>query len=262
MRVLTILAEARQPLSVTEVATRQRVEKSTASRLLRTLERHGLVERDGPRGRFGLGLRLIEFARGVLDRTAVPHEARPLMLALRDETNESAHLAVFRADRVIYIDKAEAPTFIQTRTEVGDLAPLHCTATGKAILAWLPEPDLRRLVGTRRLPAYTTRTLTTWRKLLPHLREVQAQGYAVDDEEYVVGVRCVAAPLPGFVGSVIGSVGVSGLASRLTGAHLETVTGAVLRAARHISRRLGGPVPDRQRAADRAGARDGRTSRS
>lgn len=240
LRILGILAEAGQPLSVTDMAARLRVEKSTASRLLRTLERHQVVERDGERGKFALGLRLVELARVVLNKAELRHVAPPLMLALRDRTNESVHLAVLRGEHVIYIDKVEAPTFVRTRTEVGDLAPPHCTATGKAILAFMDPLTLRRWLRRRKLPLFTSKTMTSVQELLNHLARTRAQGYALDEEEYVPGVRCVASPILNHTGEVLGSIGVSGLAIRLTGAHLRKVITAVMDTAHAISRRLGG----------------------
>lgn len=239
VKVLALLVEAQRPLSVTEVARRHRVDKSTASRLLRALERHGLVERDGSRGKFVPGFRLLEFARAVLERLETRQVARPLLEKLRDQTSEGVHLAVFRSGQVVYIDKVEAPGFIRTRTETGDLAPLHSTATGKAILAWLPEADVNRWMRGRTLTAYTPRTLTIMRELSAHLRTIRAQGYAVDDEEYVLGVRCIAAPIFTHAGPVVGSVGISGLATRLDGVRLREVSVAVVRTAHAISQRLG-----------------------
>jgi len=237
VRILALLVEAQQPLSVTEVARRQRIDKSTSSRLLHALERNGLVERDGPRGKFVLGYKVLEFARAVLDRIEIRQVARPLLERLRDQTSEGVHLAVFRSGQAIYIDKVEGPGFIRTRTEVGDHAPLHCAATGKAILAWLPEAEVNRWMRGQTLTAYTRRTLTTARDLLPHLQTIRAQGYAVDDEEHVIGVRCVAAPIFNHAHQVIGSVGISGLAARLNGVRLREVTSAVVKTAHAISQR-------------------------
>ena len=240
VRVLNLLVEAGHPLTLTELGRRLAIEKSSASRMLRDLAKHGLLEREEGRGKFRLGLRLVEFARTVLDQTELRTVSRPHLEQLRDETNESVHLAVFRAGHVIYIDKAEAPTFVRTRTEAGDLAPPHCTASGKAILAWLPDAELQRWFREQKLPSYTSHTRTTPRELLPHLRRIRSQGYALDDEEYVSGVRCVAAPILDFKIEVLGSVGVSGLAGRLRGEHLRRVVPAVMRTASAISHRLGG----------------------
>lgn len=245
VRVLELLAEAGRPLSVTELGHRLGTGKSSVSRLLRDLAGHGLLEREDDRGRFRLGLRLAQFARAALEGTELRAVAAPHLRRLRDAADESVHLAIFRGGQVIYIDKLEAPTFVRTSTEVGDTAPPHCTASGKAILAWLPAPELRRWLRGRRLPAHTPRTLTRRGALLDHLGQVRAQGHAVDDEEYHGGVRCVAAPVLNHLEEVVASVGISGLSARLAGAHWEQSVAAVRRTAAAISAALGGPAPRR-----------------
>lgn len=260
VRVLELLAQAGRPLSVTELGDRLGTGKSSVSRLLRDLARHGLLEREDGRGRFRLGLRLAQFARAAVEGTELRSVSAPHLRALRDVTNESVHLAIFRHDQVIYIDKLEAPTFVRTSTEIGDTAPPHCTASGKAILAWLADPELRGWLRGRKLAPYTARTLTARDDLLRHLRKVRKQGYAIDNEEYYQGVRCVAAPVLNHDGAVVTSVGISGLASRLTGVHWRESILAVRRTAGAISVALGAPGLDRSEGKAAAGrARPGGT---
>lgn len=243
-QVLEFFAQAGRPLSVTELGQRLGTGKSTVSRLLRDLARYGLLEREDARGRFRLGLRLAQFARAALEGIDLRVVSAPHLRALCDETNESVHLATFRGEQVIYIDKVEAPTFVRTSTEVGDVAPPHCTASGKAILAWLPDAALARWLRGRRFASHTVRSMTTRATILRHLHEVRVQGYAVDDEEYVPDVRCVAAPILNHNGEVIASVGVSGLASRLREERMPPVVAAVRKTAAAISGALGGPRQD------------------
>ena len=243
-RVLELLAQAGRPLSVTEIGFRLGTGKSAVSRLLRDLARHALLEREDERGRFRLGIRLVQFARAALEATDLRVAGAPHLRALSNETHENVHLATFRGEQVIYIDKVEVPTFVRTSTEIGDVAPPHCTASGKAILAWLPDAALARWLRGRRFASYTGRTMTTRVDILNHLHKVRVQGYAVDDEEYVQDVRCVAAPILNHNGEVVASVGVSGLASRLTGERLSRVVAAVRKTASAISGALGGPQQD------------------
>jgi IclR family transcriptional regulator, KDG regulon repressor len=239
VRVLEVLAQAGRPLSVTEIGRHLGAEKSTVSRLLRDLAQHALLEREEGRGRFRLGIRLTQFARAALEGTDLRAVSAPHLRSLCDDGGESVHLATFRGGQVIYIDKVEAPTFVRTSTEIGDVAPPHCTASGKAILAWLPESTALQSLGGRRLRTYTAKTITARPALLHHLRDVRAVGYAVDDEEYVTDVRCVAAPIFNHAGAVIASVGVSGLATRIGGERLPQLAAMVLDTAARISRALG-----------------------
>jgi IclR family transcriptional regulator, KDG regulon repressor len=248
VRVLELLAHAGRPLSVTEIGLRLGTGKSTVSRLLRDLARHALLEREDERGRFRLGIRLAEFSRAALEGTDLRVASASHLRALSNETHESVHLATFRGEQVIYIDKVELPTFVRTSTEIGDVAPPHCTASGKAILAWLPDAALARWLRGRRFVSYTVRTMTTRAAILSHLHKVRVQGYALDDEEYVQDVRCVAAPILNHNGEVVASVGVSSLASRLGRERLPRVVAAVRKTASAISGALGGPRQDLSRA--------------
>jgi len=246
-QVLELFARAGRPLSVTEIGQGLGTGKSSVSRLLRDLARYGLLDREEARGRYRLGLRLVQFARAALEGTDLRVVSAPHLRALCSETNESVHLATFRGEQVIYIDKVEASTFVRTSTEIGDVAPPHCTASGKAILAWLPDAALSRWLRGRRFASHTVRTITTRAALLRHLRDVRAQGYAVDSEEYVSDVRCIAAPILNHSGEVIASVGVSGLASRLAADRMAFIAAAVQKTASAISHALGGPRQDLSR---------------
>lgn len=253
VRVLEVLAQAGRPLSVTEIGRHLGAEKSTVSRLLRDLARHALLEREEGRGRFRLGIRLAQFARAAVEGTDLRAVSASHLRALCDESGESVHLATFRGGQVIYIDKVEASTFVRTRTEIGDVAPPHCTASGKAILAWLPDVVTAQSLGRRRLQAYTGKTITARPALLRHLRDIRGAGYAVDNEEYVADVRCVAAPIFDHAGAVVASVGVSGLATRIARERLSQLAAMVRNTASRISAALG---DRRAEGAPQAGAAD------
>ncbi len=244
VRVLEVLMQAGRPLSVTEIGQLLGADKSAVSRLLRDLACHALLEREDGRGRFRLGVRLAQFARVALEGTDLRVISAPHLRDLCLQTRESVHLATFRGEQVIYIDKVEAPTFVRTSTDIGDVAPPHCTASGKAILAWLPEPELVRWLKGRRFLAYTERTMTTRTAIVGHLREVRDRGYAIDDEEYVPDVRCLAAPILNYKGEVVASVGISGLANRLKGERLQEIVAAVRKTASAISAALGSTQRD------------------
>jgi DNA-binding IclR family transcriptional regulator len=229
---------------VTEIGRHLGAEKSTVSRLLRDLAQHALLEREEGRGRFRLGIRLAQFARAAVEGTDLRTVSAAHLRGLCDRSGESVHLATFRGGQVIYIDKVEASTFVRTRTEIGDVAPPHCTASGKAILAWLPEAIARESLGGRRLQAYTGKTITARPVLLRHFQDIRGAGYAVDDEEYVADVRCVAAPIFNHAGMVVASVGVSGLATRIAGTRLTQVAAMVRETASRISAALGSRVED------------------
>jgi IclR family acetate operon transcriptional repressor len=254
VRVLDLLARSERPLTVTEIGRQLGIGKGSASRLLRDLARHGLLDRESSRGQFRLGLRLAQFARAALEQAELRVLAQGHLQRICERLEESAHLAIFRSGQIIYIDKVEAKSFVRTRTEIGDLAPPHCTASGKAILAWLPEAELSRWLRGQRLPAFTPKTLTARGALRAHLGQVRARGYAVDDEEYHRGVRCVAAPILDPSGQVIASIGISGLSGRLVGPAWRRAIAEVRKAAEEITASLSaaGNPPATRRPVKRA----------
>lgn len=243
LNILAILAEAGKPMGVTEVAQALGVDKSSAFRLLSTLAGRGFVVQSDETRRYALGLQIVELSRQALDRIELRSVAKPLLKSLRDRVGESAHLAMMDAGHAVYVDVESSEANLNVHTEIGRRAPAHCTAIGKALIAHLPSEDLERLVGQQALVRYTQRTITTMRELNPHLESVRERGYAVDDEEFDSGVRCVAAPVRDYRGKVIASVGVSGPASRIPLARIPSIGEGVVEIGQEISRLLGHRQP-------------------
>ena len=239
LQILTILAEADQPVGVTEMARILKVDKSSAFRLLHTLANHGFVEQDSDTRRYGLGLRIVELSRQMLDRIELRGMAKPYLRELQHQTGESAHLAVLSGGHVVYVEQEESNATLNVNTEIGRHGPLHCTAIGKALVAHLSPEDLAGVLEQSELTRYTPRTMTTLRELIPHLESVRERGYAVDDEEFDSGVRCVAAAIRDYRGKIVASMGVSGPSIRVTLERVPELGQTVLQAAGQISRLLG-----------------------
>ena len=209
-QVLETLAE-HGPLSLSRLATHSGLPLSTVHRLVGSLASLGYV-RVGADKRYVLAPRLIhlgERSAQMLSRWAVPHLA-PLV----DELGETANLAMLDGDHVVYVAQVPSRHSMRMFTEVGRHVLPHCTAVGKALLAGLPGAEVAARVRRTGLPARTERTLTTLEDLEAALDEIRARGYAVDDGEQEVGVRCVAVAVPGSVLPL--AMSVSGPATRLT----------------------------------------------
>lgn len=226
-------------MGVTEIAQALDVDKSTAFRLLSTLASRGFVVQDQDTRRYRLGLQIVELSRYVLDRIELRSLAKPWVKRLKQLTGESAHLAVLTDGRAVYIDQEESGATLSVNTEIGRQAPIHCTAIGKSLLAYLPPEDLDRLLGRMTLTRYTPRTITTLRELIPHLESIRERGYAVDDEEFDPGVRCVAAAIRDYRSKVIASVGISGPAIRVTLERIPELGASAMETADRISRLIG-----------------------
>jgi DNA-binding IclR family transcriptional regulator len=236
-QVLRLLGEA-GVLGVTELSRRIRVHKSTVSRLLATLERHGLVARDPQSDKFSLGPAFISLAGAALQRLDLRTVARGPLERLAEQTRETVNLAILDGDQVVNIEKISSAHYIRDIGWIGRRSPLHCTATGKALVAHLLPAARRSLLGPR-LKRYTPQTICHWKALETELAEVRRVGYAVGREELEPGLVALAAPIQDLGGRVTATVSASGPAFRMTRAALATYARQVMAAAAAISQALG-----------------------
>jgi len=239
--LLLALGESPSPAGVTELARRLGLHKSTASRLLATLQRRGLVEQDDETGKYRLGLvviRLAERAERTLDLRSI---AMPELERLARLTHETTGLGVLDADQLLAIAHVDGPNLVAVGDWTGRATPLHCVASGKVLLAALAEREVLRIVR-RGLHPYTERTITDLEPLLEELARIRRRGYATALGEYELGLNAVAAPVRDARGQVIAAVDVWGPAFRLTPRRIPELAAHVREAASAISLRLGGAV--------------------
>ncbi|GAB5601608.1 IclR family transcriptional regulator [Thermus sp. FJN-A] len=226
LEALAALGEAR----LSQLAAEAGLSPSTLYRLLQALARRGFVEEEG--GVYRVGPRA--FAVGqAYPRKSLLRAVRPEMEALAAETGESVNLAVMAGMEALYLDQAEGTKLVRLFTAPGSRAPLHATGVGKVLLAFRGVPE-----GLS-LEAYTPHTLTRREDLERELERVRAKGYALDNEEKELGVRCVAAPVFGPGGEVVGAISLSAPASRLSPAEAHRLAPRVVEAAKRASLRLG-----------------------
>lgn len=226
-------------LGVTELASRVGLHKSTVHRFLVNLEAGGLVERNPRTGRYRLGMRIFELAGLVMQRMNLWEEALPFLEQLVTDTGETGHLAVLDNGEAIYIERVEARRALRIPAAVGKGYPAHATNLGKVLLADLSPEEVERIVSERGLARYTGRTITTREDLASELRRIRERGYAVDDEEYDEGLRCIGAPVFDHTGRAVAALGIGGPANRITPERVEEFAGRVMRTAADLSRRLG-----------------------
>ena len=232
LRILEILAGSPRAVSVTELAEQLNLDKGSASRLVSTLANYGYAEKDPVSRRFSLGPQVVSLSRSLLARLPLREVAKPFLRELMERTGECAHAGILAQGKVLYIDQVEPPASLRVNAEVGSLAPLHCTALGKVLLAFC-----RGLLPTT-LERFTERTLTTPEALRRNLETVRLRGYAVDDEEFDLGVRCVAAPVFDYRDKVVGSIGISGPVTRITPVKLSEYAELVVKIADELSQKM------------------------
>ncbi|WP_460814750.1 IclR family transcriptional regulator [Nocardioides korecus] len=236
LRILEILARTGEA-GVTEVAAALEVHKSTAFRLVATLEQHGLVEQVEGRGKYRLGVGLLRLAGATSARLDVVQEARPLCKQLAADTGETVNLATLSGHSALYLDQVAGPSALGTHNWVGQHIPLHATSNGKVLLAWLEARELDDLLAS--LPAYTGATITSKARLRRELEVVREQGHAVAVDELEIGLTAIAAPVRNAHGDVLCSMSVSGPTFRLREDRVAEVTPLLVEAAVELSHRLG-----------------------
>ena len=241
LSVLELLAADGQ-LGVTAIAGLLDVHKSTASRLLATLEAHGLVERLPDDGRYQLGVGVLRLAGATRSRLDVVQESRPVTRELARAVDETVNIVIVSGRETLYLDQVAGQSALQIHNWVGRRNPMYATANGRVLLAYLSLSEREAILSAAgpggRLPRLTERTLTTAQEVRAELERVGEDGYAVVVDELEVGLTAIAAPIRGAEGQVIASVSVSGPTFRLA-ARVPAVVTSVLDAAQAISRRMG-----------------------
>lgn len=233
-------------LGVGELSRSVGISKGTAHRLLAALQAHRLIDQDPETRRYRLGFGLFDLGSRVIARLDSVEAAHPYLQALVRETGETAHLAILDQGTAYYVAKVEGSRSLRMPSQVGRRNPIHCTAVGKVLAAYLPKDEVKDIVREHGLPRHTPNTITTLRRLTAELTIVRSAGYAVDKEEIELGLRCVAAPVRDYSGRVIAAISASGPVTRITDAALDSYAAQVRGAARSISRALGADVDSGQ----------------
>lgn len=246
LAMLEAVAQEAEGLSNAEISRKLQIPKSSASYILRTLEKQAYLNRDPTSGRYRVGLKILSLSRGALTGIDVREVALPIMRNLMHKTTLTCHLAILDGPDAVYIEKVEPEGFIRMDTWVGRRMRVHATSVGKALAAHIPQERLEKIVLGRGMEKRTPKTITTLPRLLKELEKVRAQGYAVDDEENNMGARCVGAPVFNQSGSIEAALGLSGTINQVNAHTMPRILEALKDAARHISIQLGYRAPHRR----------------
>ncbi len=242
LRALEELGESPAGVGVTELGRRLSVDKSTAHRLLMTMAARGFVRLNAHTQRYQLGLRLVGLGAVAAHGVEITEIGRPVIEALRDDTGEASSLAVLSEGEVLFVAKATSAGALTVNHGVGTRLPAHASALGKVLLAGTMGHDAEqvdRVIAQRGLAPATPRTITDSEDLRRHLAHVATRGWALDDEEYAVGLRCMAAPVRDAAGDVVAATGISGPTTRVTLERVDALSKRVRQAGRDLSALLG-----------------------
>lgn len=246
LAMLEAVAHEPEGLSNAQISRRLEIPKSSASYILRTLEKQGYLHRDGENGKYRVGLKILSLSRGALSGIDVREVALPIMRHLVEKTNLTCHLAILDGPEAVYIEKVEPTGFIRMDTWVGRRMRVHATSVGKSLVAHIPQEQLEKILADRAMERRTPKTICTLPRLLKELEKVRSQGYAVDDEENNLGARCVGAPIFNQQGKIEASLGLSGTIHQVNEQTMPRILEHLKDAARHISMQLGYRAPHRR----------------
>lgn len=240
--LLEVLASSREGLTVAEASRTIRAPKSTTHYLIYTLLLRGYVQRNIDGRRYSLGLRSSELASRT-DTEQLRHASRSDLIGIAARTGLTAITAVLKGAEVVVIETAEPSGGAVGGQWVGRHVDVHCTSLGKALIAYLSDPELEAMFRERPLARFTHNTICSVGALKAHLARIRINGFAVNDEEHITGVRGVAAPIFNHIGRVIASVGVNGPNTTMKRSEVLSAAKEVVSAAREISRKLLEPLP-------------------
>ena len=242
LQIIEIMSKEPEPIRLQDIALKAEMPTSTALRMINTLLVNGYVNQDAETLRYFLSLKFTQIGCAVSSHFSLQRIAHPMLLELRNRCQESCCLGVEENHELTYIDVVDGPdSMLRIMQRIGKRAPLHSTGIGKLLLLNYSEKQLGELISVKGLSPLTPNTLVTRNSLEEHLKQVRAQGYAVDDEECVLGARCVAAPVRDYTGKVIAGISISGPTSRLTKERISVVAPVVKDIADKISKALAYP---------------------
>jgi DNA-binding IclR family transcriptional regulator len=193
LHILELLADS-EALTVTQVAQMMDINRAGSHRFLSTLKELGYADKDDS-SRYYLTSKVIELGMKVLDRFEIRKIAHPFLQELSSKFNETINLGYFNGEEVLTIDKIDSTEILRMDAGIGGGEPAYCTSLGKAILAFLPDTQLENYLDIVELTAFTPSTVTSKEKLREELIHIKEDGYAIDDEELSIGLRCIGAPL-------------------------------------------------------------------
>lgn len=238
LRILEAIQASPLPLHLTDICKVTGINKSTAYRILTHLQREGYLYR-GESGNYSFGMKLVQLGTLSHRGARLQEVARPVLRELWEKTQETVNLAVLDDSMVLYVEVLESPHIFRLASSVGMRRPIHSTALGKALGAFLPDEEREKLLSNETFEPITSQTVSDRNGLREELSRVRRRGYAIDDEESVEGARCVGVPILNHNQESLAAISVSGPTSRMSRDKIPSIATAVQEAARTISAQLG-----------------------
>jgi IclR family acetate operon transcriptional repressor len=240
--ILDVIADAGGEAKLTQIANIAGLNVSTCHHLISTLHNWGYVARGANSRSYVLGSRILHLSAACLRQVDLPRRAQSFVDRLNDQTREAVQLAIMQDTNLVNVLHREARHAVRVDAGLGGNSnAAHATATGKAILAWLPPTELDRIVADKGLTAFTPHTITDIERLKEDLRLTRRNGFAIDREEFQLGVICLGAAIRDHAGAVVGSISVSSPVFRATPEYINQISVHLIAATDELSTELGAP---------------------
>lgn len=234
--VLEFLSTNDGEIGIVEISKQLNMGLSTVHRILATLKSRNYIIQNPKTAKYRLGIKLFELGCEVQSTKNLIKMVRPYLRELSRITNETANLAILEDKEVIYLDTIESSETLRTEIRQGTRTPAHCTALGKCLLAFLTDSDFEQLYRRdEQITSLTPQSISSWSELKRELNKVKEQGYALDLEEYKIGIHCVGVPIFNGKREAIAAISITGPASRFTGEKMEEAKNQLLIVVKEIS---------------------------
>ena len=227
LAIFELLSQSRQGMSLQDLSRELHVAKSSVHCILVTLERCGYVRRNERTTRYTLALKLFALANSALNGVELRDRAAPFLRALVERTGLAVHMAILEGSEAILIERLEPAGVVRLATWVGKRMDVHCTAVGKVLASILSEDGLAELVQKRPLIRHNDNTIVSMKKFKEDLQGVRARGYAVDDEEEEIGMRCISGPVVDANGKTVAAISITGTTDEITMGNLPELSAAL-----------------------------------
>ncbi|HAX53719.1 MAG TPA: IclR family transcriptional regulator [Lachnospiraceae bacterium] len=238
IEILSIIQE-KGSATIVEVAAVLGVDKSTVSRLMSTLMHYDMISIDPVSKKYRLGFRILYLGEGVKKNFNIATAARPYLYKICDDTKESVHLAALGNRKMYIVDQVRSQREYNLSAQIGMIEAWHCSAVGKCVLAHKPQSFIEDIFRDYDFRRYTANTIATYQDLEKELKKIKEEGYALDDEERTLGVRCIAVPIFSYGGNVNCCIGISAPKEQITEATLKRYTLCMKKYGSQISKELG-----------------------
>lgn len=229
------------PLTIDQIVQKTKIPKTSVFRLLNTLETCGFIERKETDGfdLWNLGLSVLNLAQARLSQIDMREEIRDIVENLAEKIDEFVQVGILYQGKVLYIDIVKRPKPLSVYGEIGTIVPINVSAAGMVLAAYLPEPEMEKLLNEQSFPKNTTNTCTDPKALKKVLLQVRENGFAIDDQEYAIGIRCVAAPVFNHLGQAVAALNITGSIFTLSDERLDSLVEEAKKAAYRASKKLG-----------------------